>query len=292
MDATHAIGLACALRIPLVATFHGWDATVRDEVFLRQSLALRGYVKRRPELARTAARILCVSEFIRQKVLNKGFPVEKTQVHYIGVDTARLTPAAGVARTPTVLFVGRLMENKGCHYLLRAMKVVQQNVPSCSVTIIGAGPERSALEKLIANLGLTHVKMLGTQPPDAVRQWMNRASVLSAPSIEIASGASEGFGLVCAEAQAMGLPVASFATGGIPEVVKHGETGLLAPERDCIALANNIVILLTQSSLWQRFSESGRRRARELFDLETQTAKLENIFRQVIEQHSPVESSC
>jgi glycosyltransferase involved in cell wall biosynthesis len=288
MDATHAIGLAGALRIPLVTTFHGWDATVRDEVFLRQSLALRRYVKRRPELARSAARILCVSEFIRQKVLNKGFPVEKMQVHYIGVDTARLTPDAGVARTPTVLFVGRLMENKGCHYLLRAMKVVQQNVPSCRVTIIGDGPQRSALEKLIANLALTDVKMLGTQPPESVREWMNRSSVLSVPSIEIGSGASEGFGLVFAEAQAMGLPVASFLTGGIPEVVKHGETGLLAPQRNCSALANNIVSLLTQSSLWQRFSDAGRRRVRELFDLETQTAMLENIFLQVIQQHSPL----
>jgi glycosyltransferase involved in cell wall biosynthesis len=78
------------------------------------------------------------------------------------------------------------------------------------------------------------------------------------------------------------LPVASFDTGGIPEAVVHGETGLLARERDTAGLAHNIVSLLRNGSMWQRLSEAGQRRARELFDLRRQTAALEDIYHSVL----------
>jgi glycosyltransferase involved in cell wall biosynthesis len=91
--------------------------------------------------------------------------------------------------------------------------------------------------------------------------------------------------MVFAEAQAMGLPVASFATGGIPEAVAHRETGLLASERDIGALARNITMLLSNPSMWQRFSEAGRRRACELFDIRRQTAVLEDLYRAVLNRN-------
>lgn len=88
--------------------------------------------------------------------------------------------------------------------------------------------------------------------------------------------------MVFAEAQAMGLPVASFETGGIPEAVVHGETGLLARERDLAGLVQNIVALLSDASMWERFSDAGRRRACQLFDIYRQTAALEDIYRAVL----------
>ena len=91
--------------------------------------------------------------------------------------------------------------------------------------------------------------------------------------------------MVFAEAQAMGLPVASFASGGIPEAVEHGVTGLLTTERDVTALAGNIVSLLTDDSLWRRFSAAGQERVKRLFDLEKQTAKLEQIYHEVLQEH-------
>ena len=111
---------------------------------------------------------------------------------------------------------------------------------------------------------------------------MSKASVFCTPSVVAKSGDAEGFGMVFAEAQAMGVPVASFATGGIPEAVEHGITGLLAPERDTNALAENIVTLLTDAPLWTRFSAAGRERVHKHFDLAKQTAKLEQIYQQVL----------
>ena len=92
--------------------------------------------------------------------------------------------------------------------------------------------------------------------------------------------------MVFAEAQAMGLPVASFTTGGIPEAVLHGKTGLLARERDTAGLAQNIIALLSEGSMWERFSEAGRKRTRELFDIRRQTAALEEIYRAVLRREA------
>jgi glycosyltransferase involved in cell wall biosynthesis len=113
---------------------------------------------------------------------------------------------------------------------------------------------------------------------------MNKATVFSTTSVVAGSGDAEGFGMVFAEAQAMGLPVASFASGGIPEAVEHGVTGLIVPERDVDALANNILMLLSNRDLWQRFSIAGQERVKRLFDLQKQTAKLEAIYQEVIEE--------
>jgi glycosyltransferase involved in cell wall biosynthesis len=280
-DASHAVPLARALGVPLVVTHHGYDVTIEDQALAR-SPWLRLYLKRRARLYQAAALVLCVSQFVREKALRKGAPPHKTLVHYIGIDIASFTPDGSVKRSDTVLFVGRLVENKGCDQLLRAMRVVQRARPECRLVIIGDGPLRARLAQTAHQLGLRHVSFLSTQPSGVVRHWMNRARVFSVPSVTVASGASEGFGIVFAEAQAMGLPVASFATGGIPEAVAHGETGLLARERDTAALAQNIIALLSDRSMWQRFSEAGQRRAHEFFDIRRQTAALEDIYRSVL----------
>src|SRR5262249_33500233 len=158
-------------------------------------------------LQRGAAKFLCVSDFVRQKLLARGFPPEKTEVHYIGVDTAFFQPEATVPRSKLVLFVGRLVENKGCDFLLRAMGAVQVTQPDAELVVIGDGHLQGRLENQAAELHLRNYRFLGMQPPAVVREWLNRARVFCVPSVEIASGASEGFGLVFAEAQSMGVPV-------------------------------------------------------------------------------------
>jgi colanic acid/amylovoran biosynthesis glycosyltransferase len=182
-----------------------------------------------------------------------------------------------------VLFAGRLVDSKGCDYLIRAMALVQREIPEASLIVIGNGPLRSQLEQM-ASSSIRNYQFLGPQQQSEVRYWMNRARVFSVPSFTTHLGTSEGFGLVFAEAQAMGLPVASFATGGIPEAVAHEVTGLLAKERDVEGLANNISRLLKDDTLWSRFSVAAMQRARERFDLQEQTAKLEQMYGQLLSQ--------
>jgi glycosyltransferase involved in cell wall biosynthesis len=92
------------------------------------------------------------------------------------------------------------------------------------------------------------------------------------------NGDSEGFGIVFAEAQACATPVVSFSTGGIPEAVAHGETGLLAPEGDWQSLASHLLLLLQNSELRMGLGFAGRRRVVSQFDLCKQTAVLEDLY--------------
>jgi len=259
-----------------LTTFHGFDATVKDEYARRSHYAHRIYPRRREELKREVRLFIAVSKFIERKLLEQGFPRDKIVVHYIGVDTEIFKPDPAVPRESVVLFVGRLVENKGCEYLIRAMRRVQAAMPQVELVVIGDGPLRPALERL-AGETLGRYRFLGSQSPEGVRSWMNRARVFSVPSVTAKSGVSEGFGLVFAEAQAMGLPVASFATGGIPEAVVHGVTGFLAEERDWEMLAEHISSLLKEDNIWRRFSVAGQSRVRALFDLQKQTSALEEI---------------
>lgn len=280
-----ALPLAQRLGIPLIVTFHGYDATVRDQYASGQHYTFRTYMRSRQRLASKTDLFITVSEFIRGQIREQGFPEEKIVVHYIGVNTEYFRANQSVERQEIVLFVGRLTEKKGCEYLIHAMGEVEAARPGTELVVIGEGPLRSELEKL-AIKRLRKFRFLGVQPPAVVREWMNRAKVFSVPSIRAHCGDGEGFGIVFAEAQAMGLPVASFASGGIPEAVEHGTTGLLAPEKAWRALAENILLLLDNDGLRKRMSEAGRARVCARFDLGKQTAKLEELYLGVLEKQA------
>jgi glycosyltransferase involved in cell wall biosynthesis len=160
------------------------------------------------------------------------------------------------------------------------MKAVQSILPEAELVVIGDGDQRRQLETE-AQQSLLNYRFLGAQPPSVVKEWMRKARVFCVPSVTAPDGDAEGFGIVFAEAQACGLPVVSFATGGIAEAVAHGETGFLAPEGNWADLADYILLLLQSNETWERFSRAGRKRVEEHFDLRKQTAKLETIYQQV-----------
>ncbi|MGO8791722.1 MAG: glycosyltransferase [Terriglobia bacterium] len=276
-DACNAIALARALQVPLVASFHGYDITVRDD---HQSVL---YMWRRERLKEQGSRFLCVSNFIRNQALAKGFPAEKTVVHYTGIDVDYFQANPRIKRSPTVLFVGRLVPKKGCEYLIRAMADIQRVVPETKLVIIGEGPLRGVLQGLAAAT-VRNFEFLGAQKPPVVREQMNRASVFCTPSVVSEDGDAEGFGMVFAEAQAMGLPVVSFASGSLPEAVADGQTGFLAPERDWQALAARILLFLRDGNLWTQFSRAGESRVRNQFDIRKQAQPLGVIYEQVIDE--------
>jgi colanic acid/amylovoran biosynthesis glycosyltransferase len=288
-DACEAIPLASQLNIPLVATFHGYDATMTD-AGLSQTLHGRFYLRRRPKLHENVSLYIAVSDFIRGRIEQQGFPADRILVHYIGVDLDQFRPPANQRRSQHVLFVARLVEKKGCRFLIKAMSAVQSVLPDAELIIIGDGEERKGLESE-ARRQLKRYRFLGSQSPEAVREWMQKATVFCVPSVTASSGDAEGFGIVFAESQASGLPVVSFASGGINEAVAHQETGFLAPEGDWQKLAEYILALLQSPDLWDQFSRAGRRRVDQKFNLHKQTAKLEEIYEQVIAARFPGQSN-
>ncbi|WP_246246569.1 glycosyltransferase [Paenibacillus lemnae] len=286
-DAAIVLPLAAKLNIPLITTFHGYDATTKDEYAKKSYYTHRNYVKKRKQLQRNGALFIAVSDFVEKKLLEQGYPPHKVVRHYTGINPQIFQADSSVQRKPIVLFVGRLVEVKGCTYLLQAMQAVQEAIPGVQLVVIGDGPQRGELEHM-AQRTLADYRFLGLQSPAEIKAWMNQAQVFCAPSVSVDNGAEEGLGTVFLEASAMGLPVVSFATGGIPEAVKHGQTGLLAPEKNTAALSQHIIALLTNPLLWSRFSEQGRQRVIEHFDLEKQTRQMEDLYQSVlIERSSP-----
>jgi glycosyltransferase involved in cell wall biosynthesis len=272
-DACAALAIQERLQVPLIVTLHGYDVTSEDAA-LPASPAGRVYLARRAALWERTHTFICVSEWIRQKALERGFPAGKLRVHAIGIGTALFSPGTPQEKTPLVLFVGRLVEKKGCAYLLRAMRAVEAQVPEARLVVIGDGPLRKALEDEAR--GLARCEFLGAQSADAVRAWMRRAAVVAVPSVVAANGDAEGLCLVVCEAHAMGVPVVGFRGPGI-EVV-DGETGLLVAARDTNALADALVTILRDTALAARMGAAGRARVEQLFNLQRQTALLEEIY--------------
>lgn len=283
-----ALPLARSLKVPLIVHFRGADATVKDEYARRASINHWVYFQRREALKRESRLFITVSKFIKEKLLEQGFPAHKIMVHYHGVDTEIFKADATVPREPVVLFVGRLTEKKGCEYLIQAMAMVQAKMPEVELVLIGDGPLRQSLEAMATKM-LTKYKFLGVQPRAVVQSWMNRSRILAAPSVTASQGDSEGLPNVVVEAQAMNLPVVSTVHAGIPEAVVHGETGFLAPERDYKQLGEDMLCLLQNNELWQRFSVSGRDRVQKFFNRRQQTRVLENIYQTVLQNAASIQ---
>lgn len=278
-DGEVALPLAEALQVPMVVSLHGYDVTIRDE--FRMSTPSKPFLESRKRMWERTSVFLCGSEFLRQKALEAGYPAEKLRVHYIGVDLSRFR-APTVARVPgLVLFVGRLVEKKGCDTLLRAMDLVRQEVPNAFLSIVGDGPLRPALTALASSLSLPR-EFLGAQPSVNVLEWMQKATVFCAPSQTAANGDSEGLGIVLLEAQACGLPVVTTFHGGAPEAVRNEETGLLSPEGDHRALAPSLVRYLLNPELAVQHGSAGQAWVRSEFDLSMRTVRLEQTYAEVL----------
>lgn len=285
LDGVLMLPMARRLDVPLVTTFHGYDAMIDDAHASRSFYLHRKYIRRRGHLAQHGALFIAVSKFIRGLLLEQGFPQDRTVVHYIGVDVDFFTPDPAVQRENLVVFVGRLSPEKGCDYLIRAIAEAQLALPDLDLVVIGDGPERASLERM-ARQTLRRSRFLGVLPQPEIREWLNRARVFCGPSLRIESGRGEAFGLVFAEAQAMGTPVVSFASGGVSEAVAHGETGFLAAERDWRGLAGAIVQLSRDEDLWRRMSAAGRVRTSLIYDLKKQCAILEGLYGGVLAEHT------
>jgi glycosyltransferase involved in cell wall biosynthesis len=282
VDAAVALPLHKQLRIPLIVTLHGYDATMSDEA-LRRFAAGRVFLRRRAELRARASFFICVSEHIRHQAWTAGVPENKLRTLPIGVDLNYFMPDPLRSRSldPIVLFVGRLVEKKGCSHLIRAMADLQERHPTAKLLIVGDGPLLDPLREQ-ARATLRNCTFLGSQPPSVVRDLMYRASVLAAPSIVAANGDTEGLPINLCEAQAIGLPIAAFRGPGVSEAVVENETALLAAAGDERSLAEAIATLLDNSELASRFATAGRQRAETHFSLATQTARLEDLYAEAI----------
>jgi glycosyltransferase involved in cell wall biosynthesis len=259
-DAYGAMLAARRAKVPLVAGARGSDIRVRDAISKRLTRSV----------VRNASRLLLVSEDLgRLAVRDYGADAARLGVIPNGCDAAtfHLTDRAMARRAldvpadaELVLYVGRLVAEKGLRELLDAMKRLSAVRPQLQLVMVGAGPMQNELDAHIANDSGIRVRMTGAQPPSVVAQWMAAADLVTLPSY------SEGHPNVLVEALACGRPVVATAVGGIPEVV-DASCGVLIHPRDAGVLAQALVQVLEQDwdeqALSRRFSRTWQNVAEE-----------------------------
>jgi len=211
-------------------------------------------------------RFVPVSRYTARLLHDRGVSPERTWVVSNGTAPDRFHPRVsssfrrdlGLSDRPLLLTVGRLVPRKGIDTVLRALPTVVQTLPDVAYVVVGAGPDRPRLERLTGELGLQeHVYFRGRVPHEDLPGYYSTADLFVMPAREDPPDV-EGFGLVFLEANACGTPVIGARTGGIPDAIRDGDTGLLVPPAAPEALAEAIRRVLTQPDLAASLGRQGR----------------------------------
>jgi len=224
-----------------------------------------------------SARMLTISHFNRQFLLSLGIPSDKLAVVRCGVsferrrDTRR-SDACGVFRIGTL---GRLVEKKGMDDLLRATALLREQMHSLKVVIVGEGPQREELTSLSRELGLSDcVEFAGAMAHDRVVEWLRSLDAFVLACKQDANGDMDGIPVALMEAMSQEIPVVSTRLSGIPELVVHERTGLLASPADPADLAHQIRRLTSDPELRASLAVAGAEHVHSEFDQDVNLDRL------------------
>ena len=218
--------------------------------------------------------VVANSETMRRMLVEHG--IGPTVRVYNGVERRGPRPLLG--DPPTVGYAGRLSWEKGLDVLVRAFAIVVRTHPEARLTLIGDGPERPRLERLVAEQQLAeHVVMTGLLTRERAEEALDGAWVQVLPSL-----LEEPFANAVAEALMRGTAVVCTNLGGPAEIVRHGQTGLLVPPGDVAALAAALTEVLSDRALAERLGAAGRLWALDRLTREAWVDRFEGLYRNVI----------
>jgi glycosyltransferase involved in cell wall biosynthesis len=258
------------LGVPYAVSVHGLDAFSTVQVTGRAGEWCRRISQR---VFRSAARVICVSERVREQVL-EGAKCH-TSVIYNGVDPTLFAPAVELPAVPTILSVGNLIPIKGHDLLLRAIASLLPSFPLLECEIIGDGPERNHLQTLTNKLQIAdRVHFRGRQSRAQVAQAMTRCTVFALPS------RYEALGCVYLEAMSAGKPVIGCRGQGIAEVIEHGRNGLLVSPDNEKQLTLAISTLLREETMRRQIGLAARYTVLNGFTLVQQAENLLQIYQE------------
>lgn len=235
----------------VIVTFHGYDAFLENRESFQEKYGFfyEKYVKA----------VTVNSRYLKQQLLTLGIPEVLIHIIPIGIDSNYFkgTVKQISAKLPIKLItVGRLVQLKGHRFAIEAVKKIKDAGYNLDYTIIGAGTYLETLKTQVTEHGLTDViHFKGKANQDEVKRALNESHIFLMPSTyDDKTGRREAFGLVSIEAQAMGLPIVGFNSGGFPDTIIEGKTGFTAEDRNVEDLTNKIVQLLENPTLYQTMS--------------------------------------
>ena len=253
--------------IPLVTTLHGTDVRMARNISMSRP-AFR-------HVLRHSAVVTAVSRWLAHEA-QSIVSTRPLLVAPMPVATELFTSEPTITRVRRLLFVGRLMPQKGIDLLLEALALLPADV---GLDVVGDGPDRPSLEARALTLGVgTRVRFHGAVKQFSLPAFYQRAFALIVPSAE------EGLGLVAVEAQLCETPVVAFDSGGLPDVVQHERTGMLVRERTAIALASAVRLLLERDDRGATLGAAGRLHALASFAPESVARRYADIYRSAVER--------
>lgn len=238
--------------------------------------------------------LIGVSQFVAQSAVNMGYPAEKVYYVLNSLDASRWDASLSGAAVrnefnispdvPLLVIVSRLFPWKGHTELLNALEIVKQNVPRFRLLIVGEDDPRASpghvrytpiLKKLVSELDLQE-QVIFTGFRKDIPQILAAADIFTLPTIE------EPCAVAFLEAMAMKKPVIALHSGGTPQLVEHGKTGLLSPPQDIDRLAANIACLIQDPALRSRMGENGRHCVEEYFAPERMANQVFDVYQHIL----------
>ncbi len=274
----HALfGLAArrAARIPLVCSFHGVELTWTRRDWPLLTPLLRYFI-------RTSDAVTANSTYTAS-MIRRVYDRPMVRIPFgTSIDVADRPAGGDGAGAFELLFVGRLVERKGVVHLLEALARLPASTPA-RLRVVGEGPLRPALERRAAELGLEgRVAFDGFVAREVLEERYRACDAFVLPAVVDAKGDTEGLGVVLVEALSYGKPVIASGVGGIVDIVRDGETGLLVPPADAGALAAAIELLAADRALARRLGRGGRALAEEEFAWPVIIARLVEVYASVV----------
>jgi colanic acid/amylovoran biosynthesis glycosyltransferase len=266
-----------SLRIPLIVTTHGYDVTAVPRRWPAYVAALRRLFDECPFF-------IVVSEDMKGKLIDLGCRPEKIRVSYLGVPIDEFAFVDRSQRTGPVRFLhaGRLTAKKGVPDLVRAFAQAFPEPGMAVLDIVGNGEEETTVKEMITPCAPANpVNLFGRANQEQIRQHYAQADAFVLNSREAPDGSREGLPISTLEAAATGLPALSTYHAGIPESIRHGETGLLVQEFDQDALVD---ALRQMADRERRLTMGHAARAfmEERFALDKCNARLGEMYREAM----------
>ena len=275
-------------ELPLVMNLH-----VAKEYGSGNCLDL--FASLRARLIYRAAKLIAISDFMRDYALHLGFGLQPDQVIriYNGVDTDRFRPVQSRAKirqkigwkpdAVMLVTVSHLRKEKGVDLILKAFAKVASDQPIIQLAVVGDGPELRALKALADNLDIAERL-----------HWLGRRNdaemILPAADVFVLTPAcDEAFGYVFAEAQSCGLPVITCRSGGIPEIICNGKTGMILDKNDVNGLASAIARIASDVNLRTEMAQHARANVLAHFDIRDQVKTIVDLYEKELKGKGPIE---
>lgn len=256
----------------LVLTFYGAEFTLVKKIPLGR-IILKYIIK-------SADEVTAISSYTA-KLIKKVCPVSVSVIPFTSSfvhQNVLLRKKQKQNGVKTILFVGRLIERKGLKYLISAMPQILKHI-SARLEIVGSGPLAEELTEQVKDLELTqNVFLRGKVGDKELYVLYEKCDVFVLPSIEDRWGDTEGLGVVLLEAMGFGKPVIASEIGGITDIVRHGETGLLVKQKDIDGLATAIIKVLQDNKLSLTLAENGFSYLKKNFNWKEIIRKTEELY--------------